>query len=178
MDIAASDIIFYVLAIVIAVSSVLTVTSRKLLHSAVYLLFTLLATAGIYFELKYHFLAAVQISVYIGGILVLLVFSIVLTSKVGEKMDTASVCKATVTAVIVIAGAILCGYVINKYLPDAKMLPAQQEMDMNTIGHSLLGTGRFEYILPFEAISVLLLACIIGGILIAKNNKKKEGEED
>ena len=107
-----------------------------------------------------------------------LVFSIVLTSKVGEKMDTASVCKAAVTAVIVIAGAILCGYVINKYLPDAKMLPAQQEMDMNTIGHSLLGTGRFEYILPFEAISVLLLACIIGGILIAKNNKKKEGEED
>lgn len=177
MDIAsitASQVIFFILAAVILAGSVMTVVSRKLLHAAVYLLFVLLATAGIYFLLNYHFLAVVQISVYIGGILVLLVFSIYLTSQVGEKMDEPGIVKKTVTMLISMGGAVFCFWVLcTGQFPYADQIHLN-EIDMHAIGQSLLGTERYQYLLPFEAISVLLLACIIGGILIATGNTKKE----
>ena len=179
MDIAsitASQVIFFILAAVVVAGSVMTVISRKLLHGTVYLLFVLLATAGIYFQLNYHFLAAVQISVYIGGILVLLVFSIYLTSQVGEKMDEPGIVKKTVTLLIALGGAVFCLWVLyTGQFPYAEQVNLA-EIDMHDIGESLLGTERYQYLLPFEAISVLLLACIIGGILIATGNDKKPSE--
>ena len=74
----AQQAIFYLLAIVIVVCSVLAVTTRRILRAATYLLFVLLSTAGIYFMLDYTFLGSVQIAVYAGGILVLFVFSILI----------------------------------------------------------------------------------------------------
>lgn len=81
MNVVGNSIVYCVIALSIIVFSVLSVTSRKILRSATYLLFTLFATAALYFQLGYEFLGAVQIAVYAGGILVLFVFSILLTSK-------------------------------------------------------------------------------------------------
>ncbi|HAQ64381.1 MAG TPA: NADH-quinone oxidoreductase subunit J, partial [Bacteroidales bacterium] len=77
-----NELMFFMLSAVILVFSVLTVTTRKILRAAVYLLFVLVATAGLYFQLNYNFLAAVQLTVYAGGIVVLIIFSILLTSHI------------------------------------------------------------------------------------------------
>ena len=84
MDSVGSIIIYFILALALVVFSVMAVTTRKILRSATYLLFTLFATAGVYFMLDYEFLGTVQIAVYAGGIVVLFVFSILLTHQPGE----------------------------------------------------------------------------------------------
>ena len=80
-------IVFIVLALFIAVCSVLAVTTSRILRAATYLLFVLFGTAGIYFQLNYSFLGAVQLLIYAGGITVLYVFSILLTSSQGDKSE-------------------------------------------------------------------------------------------
>ena len=85
MEQVANQVIFYLLSAAIIIFSVLTVTTRRILRAATFLLFVLFATAGLYFQLDYHFLGAVQLAVYAGGIVVLFVFSILLTSGPGEK---------------------------------------------------------------------------------------------
>lgn len=82
---------YIIVALAVIVFSVLAVTTRKILRAATYLLFTLFATAVIYFMLDYEFLGAVQIAVYAGGIVVLFVFAILLTSKPGDKIGRAHV---------------------------------------------------------------------------------------
>ena len=90
MEQVANQVIFFLLSAVIVVCSIMAVTSRRILRAATYLLFVLFATAGYYFQLDYHFLGAVQITIYAGGILVLFVFAILLTSKLGEKSERIS----------------------------------------------------------------------------------------
>ena len=74
----ATQIMFVLFSAMIVVFSIMTVTSRKILRAAVYLLFVLVSTAGLYFMLNYQFLAAVQLTLYAGGIVVLIIFSILL----------------------------------------------------------------------------------------------------
>src|ERR1044071_2808950 len=81
-----STIIFYMLAALTLVSGVLAVTTRQIFRSAIFLLFSLIGIAGLYFWMQYDFIAAVQIVVYVGGIVVLIIFSIFLTQQAGEKM--------------------------------------------------------------------------------------------
>ena len=87
MEGIANVIIFYLLAAAIIVSSVLAVTSRKIFRAATYLLLVLIGTAGLYLMLNYHFLAVVQLSVYAGGILILFIFAILLTSSKGDRTE-------------------------------------------------------------------------------------------
>mgnify|MGYP000775130640 FL=1 len=85
MESVGSIIVYMIIALAIVVFSVLAVTTRKILRAATYLLFALFATAALYFQLDYEFLGAVQIAVYAGGIVVLFVFSILLTSHPGDN---------------------------------------------------------------------------------------------
>ena len=87
MEITLELIVFTVLAVFTAVSAVLAVTTKRILRAATYLLFVLFGTAGIYFQLNYSFLGAVQLLIYAGGITVLYVFSILLTSSQGDKSE-------------------------------------------------------------------------------------------
>lgn len=162
------EVVFYILAAMIVVFSVMTVTTQRILRSATYLLFVLFATAGIYFQLNYSFLGAVQLTIYAGGIIVLYVFSILLTSPDGDKLAT-RLPKGKLFAGLVasVAGAVLCIFITLSHTFPASRF-THGEIDMKTIGFALLGTGKYQYMLPFEAISVLLLACIIGGIMIAR----------
>ena len=167
MEITLPQAVFLFLAAVIVVCSILTVTTKRILRSATYLLFVLFATAGIYFELNYSFLGAVQLTVYAGGIIVLYVFSIFLTrsdSVIKEKIKNSKVLAGLITAVV---GAALCiFFMLTHSIPVSDFVTG--ELNQKVIGTALMGTGKYHYLLPFEAISVLLLACIIGGILIAR----------
>jgi NADH-quinone oxidoreductase subunit J len=86
-----ATIIFYLLAAITLGSAVLAVTTRMIFRAAVYLLFSLIGIAGIYFWMQYEFIAAVQIVVYAGGIVVLIIFSIFLTQQAGEKLPRQSI---------------------------------------------------------------------------------------
>ncbi|MCD8287324.1 MAG: NADH-quinone oxidoreductase subunit J [Porphyromonadaceae bacterium] len=168
MESVANQIIFLLLSAVIVVCSVLAVTSRRILRAATYLLFVLFATAGYYFQLDYHFLGAVQITIYAGGILVLFVFAIILTSKLGERSGHISSTKRAWGLLAAVAGAVICGYTLLTHPFFPSQFAEGGEVDMKVVGHMLMGTEKYQYLLPFEAISILLLACIIGGIMIAR----------
>ena len=160
---------YFVVAAVIIVFSILTVTTKKILRSATYLLFVLLATAIIYFQMNYEFLGAVQIAVYAGGIVVLFVFAILLTHKPGKDAEPLTSHKRAMGITAAVAGAAVCGYALYSYTDFCgKKLLGGADWDINSIGHALLSTDKWGYLLPFEAISVLLLACIIGGVVIAR----------
>ncbi len=168
MEIYISNLIFWILATILVVGSVLTVTSRKVLRSATWLLFVLLATGGIFLILNYHFLAAVQITVYAGGVMVLFVFSILLTSHAGEGHIPSGRLEQAAGVLAAVAGTALCSWVILRNGVAVYGLLKQEEMDMAVLGRALMGHDKFQYLLPFEAISLFLLACVVGGIMIAR----------
>lgn len=169
MESVGSLIGYWVIALAIIVSSVLTVTTRKILRAATYLLFVLFATAALYFKLDYEFLGAVQIAVYAGGIVVLFVFAILLTTHPGDNSEQLESRRKLLGALGALAVAAVCGWALCSRCSDVfTSLPAMKNPDMHTVGEAMLGTGFEQYLLPFEAISVLLLACIIGGVVIAR----------
>ena len=169
MESLGSQIIYWIIAAVIVVCSVLTVPTRKILRAATYLLFVLFATAAIYFKLDYEFLGTVQIAVYAGGIVVLFVFAILLTTRPGDNSQLLESRKRTIGALGALCAAGLTGWALFSRCADLfTSLPAMSNPTMQTIGQAMLGSGYEQYLLPFEAISVLLLACIIGGVVVAR----------
>ena len=169
MESLGNIIAYFIITLSIIVFSVMTVTTRKILRAATYLLFVLFATAGIYFQMGYEFLGAVQIAVYAGGILVLFVFAIFLTGKPGKASEPLDSHKKAIGVSAAALTALVCGYAMLSK-SDMCLALANQPIDVtiNKIGSMLLSTEKFGYLLPFEAISILLLACIIGGIVIAR----------
>lgn len=163
------EILFVIVALAIIIFSVLAVTTRRILRSATYLLFTLFATAVIYFMMDYEFLGAVQIAVYAGGIVVLFVFAILLTQRPGEAAEKLESRRRGWGLVAALATAAVCGWAFWSRCCD--LLVAQPETEfytMQQLGSDMLATSRGGYMLPFEAVSVLLLACIIGGVVVAR----------
>ena len=166
-------IIFYSIATIMVVFSFLAVVSQRVLRAAVYLLFALAGAAAVYFMVGYFFLAAVQLIVYAGGIVVLIIFSILLTSHIGEKMQKPDGWKVILTSVVGLGGAALSVFVITNH----DFMPQHQkgiEASMATIGEKMLGYGAGGYVLPFEVISILLLAAMVGAIAVAKRNKTND----
>lgn len=168
MESLGSIICYVVVALAMIVFSVLAVTTRKILRAATYLLFTLFAAAAVYFMLDYEFLGAVQIAVYAGGIVVLFVFAILLTSKPGDNSEKLTSKSKALGLIGSLAMLLVSGYAL---LTRCNLFEARLDMEaptMDRIGETLMGTGAGQYLLPFEAVSVLLLACIIGGVVIAR----------
>lgn len=173
MDSVGNIIVYFVVAIAILIFSYKAVTSRKILRSATYLLFVLLGTAVFYFQLGYQFLGAVQIAVYAGGIMVLFVFAIVLTHKPNDNSGIVESHRRAIGVTISGASAVLLllALFFMPLLHGASLsesIAAGGEITMAQIGEAFTGSDRFQYLLPFEAISVLLLACIIGGVTVAR----------
>ena len=169
MEITLETVVFYFLAVFITVCSILTVTTRRMVRSATYLLFTLFGTAGIYFLLGYTFLGSVQIMVYAGGIVVLYVFSILLTSGEGDRtIDKLKRSKLMAGLGATVGGAIIVLFITLKHQFIVTTDLAPLEINIKTIGHSMLNSDKYGYLLPFEAVSILLLACIVGGLVIAR----------
>lgn len=167
MDITLDLIVFMILAVFMVTSAVLAVTTVRILRSATCLLFVLFGTAGIYFQLNYSFLGAVQLLIYAGGITVLYVFSILLTSGGDDRAEKLKKSKMAAGLITAAAGLVICLFVTLRHHFVTSHFE-HGELPVRIIGHALMGTGKYQYLLPFEVIGILLLACIAGGILIAR----------
>lgn len=168
---SAQVIIFYILASLILVLGFLTVTARKIFRSAVYLLLTLLCIAGVYIILEMEFVAALQIIVYVGGIVVLIIFSIFLTQQSGEKLPVQPKKRIYQSIVLSSIGFCMIGYLIYNHVFKASK-ETILEPTVENIGRNLLNYTDKGYVLPFEIVSILLLAALIGSIVIAIKEKK------
>jgi len=163
-------LMFYLLSAVIVICSVLTITTTRILRAAFYLLCVLVATAGFYFMVDYQFMAGVQLMLYAGGIVVLIIFSILLTSHISQKFARPEAIRLFMGILVGLSGFALSTVAILKFAFTPGTAPAIT-VDMQAIGTQLLGTGKNGYVLPFEVISILLLAAMIGAIIIAKKAK-------
>ena len=163
-------IIFYILSLSIVVFSILSILDRRILRAAIYLLFVLVAIAGLFYMMNYQFLAAVQLMLYAGGIVVLIIFSILLTSQINSKLDPPKRSHVFSGLLTAVGGIVLSIVSVLQFAFKPSELSALNT-DMRTIGLQLLDTGEFGYALPFEVISVLLLAGLVGTIFIARKPK-------
>jgi NADH-quinone oxidoreductase subunit J len=168
----AYQIIFYILAVFILGTAILSVTTRKIFRSAIWLLFALIGIAGLYFWMEVEFIAAVQIVVYVGGIVVLIIFSIFLTQQSGKEMVKPPLLRSIASAL-----AVLFGFAFTALLIHQNGFAGNDGAfvnDMNSIGTALLNTEANGFALPFEVVSILLLAAMIGCIVIALKPKSNE----
>ena len=174
---SASAIFFYILSALILTSALLAVTASKIFRSAIWLLFSLIGIAGLYFWMQMEFIAAVQIAVYVGGIVVLIIFSIFLTQQSGSKMPKPPLVKIIFSLLAVITGFILTYILIAQHQFTAS---SDQTVDasVGNIGVQMLSTTEHGYVLPFEVVSILLLAAMIGCIVIAMKSNNTNLAQD
>jgi NADH-quinone oxidoreductase subunit J len=161
-----TEVFFFTLAVFTVAAGVLVVLARNIVHSAVALIFSFCGVAGIYVLLDAEFLAAVQVLVYVGGITILLLFAIMLTTRIAararvfnEQVWASGLVALGTTAILVYAS--LAGIRVSG------QAPAPPDTT-SALGRLLLTT----YVLPFEVASVLLLAAMVGAIILAR----REGE--
>lgn len=165
---AVGSLFFYVLGAIALVFAVMVVSAQRILRAAVALMVVLGASAGFYLLLGAEFLAGVQLLVYIGGIVVLIVFVVMLTGVQGSMNDKPSFTRKMVAAL----GA------LNFFIPVAGVFyfaefPELSQAPVNLpgareIGELLLSFGSDGYVTAFELISVLLLAALVGGLVVAR----------
>ncbi|MBD0288425.1 MAG: NADH-quinone oxidoreductase subunit J [Flavisolibacter sp.] len=171
----ASQIIFYFISAFILGTGLLAVTTRKIFRSAIWLLFSLIGVAALYFWMQVEFIAAVQTIVYVGGIVVLIIFSIFLTQQSGSEMPK-PIRKRTIFSVL----AVLFGFAFSfNLIRQYGFSPRSTKpfvVNVSDIGSQMLSTTEHGFVLPFEVVSMLLLAAMIGCIVIAmKTPSTKEG---
>jgi NADH-quinone oxidoreductase subunit J len=165
------DIIFYFFALVTIVSAAVVVFSKNIVHSAFSLMFTFFGVAGLYVMLNADFIAVTQVLVYVGGILVLLLFGVMLTTKViNVEMKTGTLQTFPAAILVAVLAGTLCGifWITDWVVPVA----TNAEVPATTasgIGRALMTT----YLLPFEVASVVLLVAMLGAAMIARRERKK-----
>lgn len=168
----ASVFFFYMISLMILVFGIFTVTSKKIFRSAIYLLFTLINVAALYFYLEYNFIAAVQIVVYVGGIVVLILFSLFLTHQVAGDLPSVPIIRTVLAFLSCIFGfGFAFSLVLGNLFYENDLVPIS--MSVNYIGKQMLNYGEGGFVLPFEVVSILLLAAMIGCIAIAFKTKKQ-----
>ena len=172
---SASAIFFYILSTSILGAGLLAVTTKKIFRSAIWLLFSLIGIAGLYFWMQMEFIAAVQIIVYVGGIVVLIIFSIFLTQQSGKQMARPSVGRIVFSSLAVCIGFALTYSLLRRYVFQTSSI-APVDMSVRNIGNQMLSTTEHGYVLPLEVVSVLLLAAMIGCIVIAMKIKTRTNE--
>ncbi|HMU43062.1 MAG TPA: NADH-quinone oxidoreductase subunit J [Ignavibacteriaceae bacterium] len=157
------DIIFYLFAAVTIVSAFFVVTTRNIVHSAFYLLFTFFGVAGLYVLLGSDFLAIVQLVIYVGGILILLIFGVMLTNKITNveiKTGTMQILPAAV-------GVGLFAGIVAAALLKTNWMTINNDVSSSSarfIGSMLI----IDYVVIFELLGIVLLVALIGAASIAR----------
>ena len=163
-------IAFYLFAAVTLISASVVVFSKNIIYSAFGLLFAFFGVAGLYVLLMADFIALTQLMIYVGGILVLILFGVMLTTRViSVDMRTGTI--QTLPAVLVVAA--LSGTLVGVFwTTDWRVMPsfAGFEKTAPSIGELLLTS----YLLPFEIASVVLLVALVGAAMIARREKKRQ----
>ncbi len=157
------DIAFWFIVVVTIASAFTVVLHNKLIYSAIALLFTLFGVAGLYVFLWADFLAGVQVVIYVGGILVLLIFGIMLTNKI-TSVDISHTSMQKGVGGVVVAGmfAVLSIMILNTPWKDAPFVEPTQTT------HSIGTLLMMDYLLPFEVASLLLLAALMGAAMLSR----------
>ena len=169
-------IMFCILAVVIIGSALLCVTTTRIMRAATFMLFVLFGVAGIYFLLDYTFLGAAQISVYAGGVTMIYVFAIQLVSKhtLQGMVEKIKASRIIGNGLVVLVGLVVVSLILVKAgLISQFDAVTDTEVSMKEIGLALVGSEKYQYVLPFEFISLFLLACIIGGLVVARKEDDK-----
>ncbi len=163
----AFDIIFYAFAILTIVSAGVVVFSKNIVYSAFALLFTFSGVAGIYVLLNADFIAITQILIYVGGILILVVFGVMLTTNVTDvDVTTQSLKVLPATVVVAVITALLVSVVISTKWRTNEINFGETTIEQ--IGNLLLT----KYLLPFEIASIVLLVAIAGAAFLARRDVK------
>jgi NADH-quinone oxidoreductase subunit J len=168
----AQNVFFYLIAAVIVYSGIRVVTSNNVVHSALHLVAVLASVAAQYVLLAAEFVAAAQVLVYIGAIVVLFLFGIMLTrAKLGADQDLTHKHWLGGAATAVVLFAVMAYALIDEY-GWTKAIPADPRIDTvngsntATVSDSIFST----YLVPFEVVSVLLLAALVGAIVLARKD--------
>ena len=172
----AKLVMFCILAVVVLGSAVMSICSKSIMRAATWLLFVLFGIAGFYFILDYTFLGAAQMSIYAGGITIMYIFAIQLVSKRSLQNLVARFKGVRIAQGLIISliGLVVVALILVKnHFINAAMDVADVEVPMKQVGQAMVSSGKYGYVLPFEFISVFLLACIIGGVMIARKEDKK-----
>jgi NADH-quinone oxidoreductase subunit J len=163
-------ILFYLFAGIAGASALGVVLARDIVRNAVFLLFTLVGVAGLYFLLDSEFLAAVQLVVYVGGTLILLIFGIMLTSRAPTSRfepRRGEVIVAIVAGIFILA-ALVAAIRNGHFRPNTS--EAQKPYPVAALGQALLG----DYLVPFELASVVLLVVMIGAAYLARARRRDD----
>ena len=155
---------FYVLLFGVLAIAILTVTTRNLFHAAIFLAFTLIGVAFVYFFLHAEFLAGVQILLYVGAIMTLVIFAIMLTARIGDPtVSQSNRQRYPALGLILILAFSLISAIVKTSWKTASTLKTTNAVEL---GKALMG----EFVLPFEIISLVLLIALIGAIVIARSD--------
>ncbi len=160
------DIIFFAFALMTVASACVVVFSRNILHAAFSLLFTFLGVSGLYVLLNADFIAVTQILIYVGGILVLIIFGVMLTGRaVNVDIKIRSIHTIPATLLVAVMAAVLCSIL---WLTEWHVIPTPDIKSTSAeIGEAFLTS----YLLPFEIASVVLLVALVGAVMIARRDK-------
>lgn len=172
-----TDFLFYILAAVLVTLSLLAVSLPNLLHSAIALIGSFLVTAALYIMLQLEFVALSQIMLYIGGIVVFMLIVILLTTGLGVDNSLSKINRGKWVSKGLITGGLLFSllYFFSEN-PSALLEPSAHRADpvtIDQIGFRLLSTDN-GFIVPFEVVSFLLLAALVGAVVIARKDVKEE----
>ena len=165
-------IIFYLIALIMIVFAIKAVSSRKMLRAVIYLLFVLMGIAGIYFMVDYTFMAAIQLAVYAGGVIVLIIFSVLLVHHIELRLEVSKLSQRILAGLLSLSGLTVTLYAIFTY--EFKVAEHTKAIEVKDIGLGMLSYEDGGFILPFEVISVLLVAVMIGAIVIAKGRRLEQ----
>jgi NADH-quinone oxidoreductase subunit J len=165
------EIVFYFFAIVTVGSAAVVVFARNIIYSAFSLLFTFFGVAGLYVLLNADFLAVTQLLIYVGGILVLLLFGVMLTSNVISveiKSGTLHLLPATIL-IAMLAGLLTAMYWTSDWFVSKRASDIAAQSTSKEIGRALITT----HLLPFEIASIILLVAIVGAAMMARREREK-----
>ncbi len=170
------QVVFVLLGLVAVGSALLVVTTRNMVHAALWLVVTLGAVAGVYLVLAAEFLAWVQVLIYVGAVVVLLLFALMLTrAPTGPQTDLDARRALPAAGVALLVAAVLVTTVV------AGFSEVTLDLDQAIVGSAeMTGATVFEkWVLPFEVLSVLLLAALIGAIVLSRaDTAGAEDDED
>ncbi len=158
---------FYLVAGVTLLFALLVVLSRNIFHVAIYLAMTLIGIACVYLYLDAEFLAVVQVLIYVGAIVTLFIFTVMLTADINTGSVRGIIRRVSAAALVSLATFFILTNVITMTTWNA-VAPAQSPVGLPQLGKSLMS----QYALPFEVISLISLAALVGAIVIGKAEKR------
>lgn len=168
-DVTVQEVVFVLLGVLALASAALVVTAKNVVHAALWLVVTLAAVAGTYLMLTADFVAWVQVLIYVGAVIVLILFGIMLTkAPIGGTAGLDSENRLAAFVVAVAAGGTLTTLLVSAFRDAYVDVAAVKD----GAGGEELGTALFsDYVLPFEVVSVLLLAALIGSIVLSRHDE-------